>query len=208
MAEQFVRQYAAFRGVDFSSDPSDVADYRVAYAENMWRDYQNGNGDMIETIPGYRAITRELESKWTEDGQNLTKSTKIYGLHQYRVNIGGTIKDYLIVHVGRSLFFKDINADSSVFTKMESGREYTVGENSYGITDAFMFQSKSTSVTVNNKLIIIDGRNIATIYPNADAKKEGYAKNRAYRERNFSREIRSVQCGRIENTFCILLKTV
>lgn len=174
MAEQFVRQYAAFRGVDFSSDPSDVADYRVAYAENMWRDYQNGNGDMIETIPGYRTITRELESAWTEDGYTLTKSKTIYGLHQYRASIDGTIKDYIIVHIGRSLYFKDVNS-SDKFVEMESGRKVDSGLSRYDVARNFMGLSHSTSVMSNNKLLIIDSNNIVTVYPNADAGKDGYA---------------------------------
>lgn len=53
---EYARYFDNLRGVDFSSDQNDVADSRLAYLVNMYRDYKSGQGGAIETIPGFRAI--------------------------------------------------------------------------------------------------------------------------------------------------------
>ena len=50
------RVYSAFRGVDFSSDPSKVESYRSPYGVNVYKDYASGNGQAIETFPGYKKL--------------------------------------------------------------------------------------------------------------------------------------------------------
>lgn len=52
--ETFNRYYGDFRGVDFSSDHTQVHEQRLAYAVNMFRDYQSGQGQALETIAGFR----------------------------------------------------------------------------------------------------------------------------------------------------------
>ena len=48
------RYYGDFRGVDFSSDHTQVHERRLAYMVNMFKDYQSGQGQAIETIAGFR----------------------------------------------------------------------------------------------------------------------------------------------------------
>ena len=79
--DEYARFFNSFRGVDFSSDHTEVIDQRFAYLVNMWRDYKSGEGGAVETIPGYRRVY---------EGQ-----TKIFGLYEY--------KDYLIAHVNTEL---------------------------------------------------------------------------------------------------------
>ena len=154
MAEQYVRQYAEFRGVDFSSDPLNINDSRVAYAVNMWRDYQNGNGDMIETIPGFRCFSGDYP---IYGGTFPGYRTNINGMHYYRTtDKEGQIKDYLIVHVYTSLFYKEHLAEGS-FLELPSDGNTT-----------FMKDAKSSSVMVNNMLYIIDGANFISISPSSD----------------------------------------
>ena len=66
--------YGDFRGVDFSSDHTQVNRQRLAYAVNMYKDYQSGQGIGIETIPGFRRRfdLRDLMDK------------PVYGIHQIR----------------------------------------------------------------------------------------------------------------------------
>ena len=79
--DEYARFFQGFRGVDFSSDHTEVIDQRFAYLVNMYKDYKSGEGGAIETIPGYRRVY---------EGQ-----TKIFGLYEY--------KDYLIAHVNTEL---------------------------------------------------------------------------------------------------------
>ena len=52
--QTYSRYYGDFRGVDFSSDHTMVSANRFAYSLNMYKDYQAGEGQGIETIPGFR----------------------------------------------------------------------------------------------------------------------------------------------------------
>ena len=150
--QQYVRQYNAFRGVDFTSDPVDVADYRVQYAVNMWRDYENNNGSMIETIPGFRRIYRPslTISEW-----------KLNGLHQYRsTDKNGKTVDYLIIHLSNSLFYLNTATGKMFDSPIKSGSSDTY-------LTTYMENSESKSVMANNKLILVDGKNIITVEPNS-----------------------------------------
>ena len=66
--DEYARYFDNFRGVDFSSDHTEVADNRFAYLVNMYRDYDSGEGGAVETIPGFRRVRES-------DG------SLIYGLH-------------------------------------------------------------------------------------------------------------------------------
>lgn len=153
--QQYVRQYNSFRGVDFTSDPVDVADYRVQYAVNMWRDYENNNGSMIETIPGFRRIVRPSLAmpEW-----------ELNGLHQYRsTDENGKTVDYLIIHLRSSLFCLNTTTGKMFDFPIKSGSLI-----------AYMENSESKSVMANNKLVLVDGKNIITIEPNSGADKGIY----------------------------------
>lgn len=45
--ETYNRYYGDFRGVDFSSDHTQVDEHRLAYAVNMFRDYQSSQGQAL-----------------------------------------------------------------------------------------------------------------------------------------------------------------
>lgn len=77
--------YGDFRGVDFSSDHTQVASNRFAYLVNMYKDYKSANGTAIETIPGFRRL-------FAVDNN----SARINGIHTF---LGKTI-----VHVGSNLY--------------------------------------------------------------------------------------------------------
>ena len=87
------RYYGDFRGVDFSSDHTQVHEQRLAYAVNMFRDYQSGQGQALETIAGFRKRVV------------LPEESEVYGIFKfaYRDDDGKTVTNVLI-HAGNRLY--------------------------------------------------------------------------------------------------------
>ncbi len=85
--------YGDFRGVDFSSDHTQVHKQRLAYAVNMFKDYQSGQGHALETIAGFR---RRLE---------LPEAPIVHGIHRFQHRgEGGAILTKVLVHAGEKLY--------------------------------------------------------------------------------------------------------
>ena len=80
------RYYTALRGVDLSSDPSEVSRKHFAFLENMWCDPVATDGVATESFPGFRSFARF--------------GAPVLGIFRHRV--GG--EDYLVVHAGERLF--------------------------------------------------------------------------------------------------------
>ena len=140
---EYTRYLGAFRGVDFSSDPSEVADYRLSNSVNMYKDYRSGQGQAIETIPGFR-LTAKLDGK-------------IYGIHVYQVGD----KKTLFVHAGDKLYkASDINFDENTeWTQIQEKITYEPFNDQFDQSPLVMSERKSTSFNFNNRLYIIDGSN-------------------------------------------------
>ena len=102
--KEYSRYYGDFRGVDFSNDHTQVSDNRFAYAVNMYKDYQSGQGKCIETIPGFRRRVERLPSE------------RIWGIHQ--ININNEKK--VFVHCGDKMFLWKYTKDA------EGGTVYKV----------------------------------------------------------------------------------
>lgn len=88
---EYTRYYGDFRGVDFSSEQTEVHEQRFAYAVNMYRDYRNSEGNVIETFPGFRRVIEDANGR------------KINGIHFW--------KDHFFIHIGMQLYCvpKDIS---------------------------------------------------------------------------------------------------
>lgn len=84
--------YGDFRGVDFSSDHTQVHKQRLAYAVNMYKDYQSGQGQALETIPGFR---RRVE---------LPDTPTIYGIHKIDVQGEEKKETRVLIHAGNKLY--------------------------------------------------------------------------------------------------------
>ena len=92
--------YGDFRGVDFSNDHTQVDTRRFAYAVNMYKDYQSGEGKAIETIPGFR---RRFKSP---------AGAPIYGVHTFAPRGG---EEIVLVHAGSALYlWSDISKTVNV----------------------------------------------------------------------------------------------
>ena len=134
----YTQHYSNFIGVDLSSDPRAVARNRLAYSENMWRDYESEQGEAIETFPGFRRLVRGLGA--------------VHGLFSFRGRDGG---EYLVVHAGTRLYsFRDeyIAAMSDVALNKEAA-----------LKNVSLRDSDSHGFIFNNKLYILDGENFVVV---------------------------------------------
>ena len=108
--DEYTRYYGDFRGVDFSSDHTEVHEQRLAYSINMYKDYRTGEGNAIETVPGFRKRfvaprTVASDGKYTFD--------KINGIHEFSyVKADGTRDKDVLVHAGQYLYLWDNYPDS------------------------------------------------------------------------------------------------
>ena len=82
------KYYGDFRGVDFSNDHTQVNEQRFAYAVNVYKDYQSGEGQAIETIPGFRHLLNK-------------RNDQIYGIHSLITQSG---ERKVLVHAGTGLY--------------------------------------------------------------------------------------------------------
>ena len=80
----YSRYYGEFRGVDFSSDHTQVDKSRLAYLVNMYRDYKSGQGKALETVPGFRRRV------------NVPGGAAVYGIHKSGENV--------YIHAGKRLY--------------------------------------------------------------------------------------------------------
>lgn len=101
--DEYTRYFGNFRGVDFSSDHTSVNEQRFAYAINMYKDYKSGEGQAVETIPGFR---RQIEIPTVNiDGEIV--SQKIYGIHRYDHIVSGKRDAKILIHAGKNLYLWD-----------------------------------------------------------------------------------------------------
>lgn len=132
--DTYNKYYGDFRGVDFSSDHTNVSERRFAYAVNMYKDYFSGQSTGIETIPGFRNITNFGNSE-------------IYGIHYYKhKDSSNNPVEKVLVHAGNKLYLWNGYTDKNKTLKTKFD----------GIV---MNTRKSTSFVFNNRLYIIDGKN-------------------------------------------------
>ena len=149
--------YGDFRGVDFSSDHTQVNKQRLAYSVNMFKDYQSGQGKALETIPGFR---RRFQ---TND------NSTIYGIHHFQCrNEEGKIEVKVLVHAGANLYLWDNYPLSTgvIITKILP-HERTFG----GLTFIYNYDnklkleiSKIEKITTKHGDIILEGKGIKECY--------------------------------------------
>lgn len=84
---QYTRTYSNLRGVELGVSGSEVSRNRLAYAENMYRDWDGEDSSILESIPGYRRIA--------------TLGGRVHSLILQRIS---KTKEYLLVHAGTGLY--------------------------------------------------------------------------------------------------------
>lgn len=119
--DEYTRYYGNFRGVDFSSEETEVNEQRFAYAVNMYKDYRSSEGNAIETIPGFR---RRFEIPRAADAKSRSsKWETIYGIHEYTYyDDNNQRQSIMIVHAGTKLYAWDrkhsVNALQSLYVEI------------------------------------------------------------------------------------------
>ena len=91
--ETYNRYYGDFRGVDFSSDHTQVDEHRLAYAVNMFRDYQSSQGQALETIAGFRKRVV------------LPEESEVFGIFNFsHKNSENKVVTKVLIHSGEKLY--------------------------------------------------------------------------------------------------------
>lgn len=85
MPKQYAASYRNFSGVDFSSERRQVAPSRASFSRNMYKRYEDGYTEFVETRPGLSFVN--------------AFNAPIYGA--WRVDVG---TDRYIVHAGANLY--------------------------------------------------------------------------------------------------------
>lgn len=107
--KEYSRHYGNFKGVDFSNDHTQVHASRLAYLVNMYKDYNSGQGEALETMAGYR---RRADFSKTigvnSNGIAITTSTtepnrEIYGIFYFKSKLADGA-ERVVVHSGKKLF--------------------------------------------------------------------------------------------------------
>jgi hypothetical protein len=163
--DEYSRYYPRFAGVDFNSDAADVNISRMAFAQNVWRDWQSEQGGAVETIPGYRVLSRNA------GGGNPN------GLHHWMDALGN---HRIGMHVGKD--FRWIDHDR----RDEYNNEAT------GLVEVELADHHSVSFLHHDRLYLLDGTNYYRISPTMDPKKvtdiayvpTSYADGAQYEQRN------------------------
>lgn len=135
MEKEYSRYMSNFRGIDSTSDASNVSLNRFSFIQNMYKDYKSGQGVAIETFPGTRTLCKGLG--------------KIYGIHTYKVSSG---KVHVIVHSGTKLYHFDSAERDNLNIKPAQFEGIVMNE------------AKSSSFVYNNRLYLIDGENYVVVY--------------------------------------------
>ncbi len=148
--KEYSRAFGNFRGIDVTSEPGQVADNRFSYAENMYKDYETGQGVAVETFPGTR--------KLADFGATIN------GIYIYRVVKDNDAKDdelyddklYIVVHAGKKLYRFEHKARDEI---------------DVGSSEIFsgMANARSQGYIFNNRLYIIDGEHYVVVDENGEA---------------------------------------
>lgn len=117
--DEYTRYYGNFRGVDFSSEETEVDERRFAYAVNMYKDYRSSEGNAIETIPGFR---RRFETPLQQNARSGTATNeKINGIHEFAyTDKDGNRQTVLVVHAGTHLYVWDKNKTVNTLVEMHT----------------------------------------------------------------------------------------
>lgn len=123
--KDYTRYYGDFRGVDFSSDHTQVHAQRLAYLVNMYKDYRSGQGYAIETIPGFR---RRFDM--SQDNES------VYGIHE--IKFKDEERPRLLVHIGGKLYLwedyqKSVNVEHEASFVLPEHSKTEDGLNSFTI---------------------------------------------------------------------------
>ena len=161
---EYTHLYGGFKGVELNAGSLVSSKYRLAYSENMYKDYDANGADVIESIPGFRCFAHYGES--------------VHGIYYQRST--GEGEDHLIVHVGNRLMRHPV---SDIDRKNCIGKEISTVRN-----------AKSFGFEFGRFFYVMDGESILRIDEDGECEKVGegaapyvpttYVSGESYESRN------------------------
>ncbi len=162
---EYTHTYNNFRGVELNASSLTSSGKRLAYSQNMYRDYDGDGAEVIESIPGFRCFAHYGKA--------------IHALYYQRSPSGG--EDHILVHVGNELIRHPV---SDIYA------EDTVGEVISSIED-----NKSFGFEYGRYFYVMDTKRILQISEDGTCRLVGdsgaypyvpttYVSGEAYEERN------------------------
>lgn len=129
------------RGVDFSTEPSQISPHCFAYLENMYRDYAAGTAAGVETIPGFRRAT--------------TVAGEIHAMHPHP-----TDRKRMLIHAGTALYS---------FSKDEVNGAFPAPE-AIPLDGFSLAAGRSRSTVLDGGLYLVDGQSFS-VYNGTDVRR-------------------------------------
>ena len=162
---EYTHSYGGFKGVELNAGELIGSPHRLAYSQNMYKDYDGDGADVIESVPGYRCFTRYKDP--------------VHALY-YQRSLDGS-EDHLIVHTGSRLMRHQL---SDIDKKDVYGKEI-----------ASVKGGKSFGFEYGRFYYIMDGAEILQIDSNGITKRVGddeaspyvpttYVSGESYEQRN------------------------
>ena len=100
---EYTHTYRGFRGVELNASGSTSSTARLAYSQNMYKDYDGDGAEVLESVPGYRCFAHHKKP--------------IRALYYQRSPFGG--EDHVIAHVDDRLVRHPVS---------DTGKKSAVGE--------------------------------------------------------------------------------
>lgn len=135
---EYTRSYQGFKGVELNASASITDSSRLAYAENVYKDYEADGADVIESIPGFRRL--------------FNCGKKIHALYYQR---SPNDNDHILVHAEDSLFRYPVSGVMG-------------DDNSDPVSIATLSDRKSFGISFGKHFYIIDGESILRIDENGE----------------------------------------
>lgn len=127
---EYTKVYNGFRGVELNGSSSVTSSNRLAYAENVYKDYEGDGADVIESIPGYRCFAHYEEP--------------VHSMFYMHSASGG--EDCIVAHVGSKLIRHPL---SDIFEEFMDGEVIGTAED----TKSFGFQHGGYLYILDTKMI-------------------------------------------------------
>ena len=114
---EYTRSYRGLRGVELNASASITNPSRLAYAENLYKDYDADGADVLESIPGFRRL--------------MSCEKTIHGIYYQRCGDGN---DHIIIHANDSIIrYPTSSIESDDYTP-NNPIATNVGESGFGFS--------------------------------------------------------------------------
>ena len=161
----YTHSYGNFKGIELNAASLISSKSRLAYSQNMYKDYDGDGADVIESIPGFRCFAHYSDT--------------VHAIYYQRSVSAG--EDHLIVHVSNKLMRHPV---SDIHKKECVGVEIATVEN-----------KKSYGFEYGRFFYVMDTRSILQIDENGECKRVGdeeaypyvpttYVSGKSYEQRN------------------------